>query len=99
VYFSERLQYSKNVSEIKRGPRERARGKETIMTTDTYKGVPRLRDGNRVVTGLVSRPSKGCWHGIYEVRENDAVVRRVSGLSARTIQLARKVAARNGLLN
>lgn len=65
---------------------------------DLYKGIQRLRSSNgRVLTGLVSCTSMGCWHGIYEVRENGIALKRVSGLSKKTLSLAKEVALRNGL--
>ena len=67
------------------------------MRQDEYKGIPRLWKGNAVYTGLVCCNSMGCWHGIYEVREIGVVIKRVSGLSKRTLNLAREVAKRNGL--
>ena len=63
---------------------------------DTYNGIPRLRSRRygTVVTGLVTRPSMGCRHGIYEVREDGKILKRVSGCSRITLQLAREVAQR-----
>lgn len=68
------------------------------MKITSYKGTLR-ETGNRgkVITGLVSCPSKGCWHGIYEVREKGETLLRVSGLSQRTLRFAREIAHRNNL--
>ena len=60
---------------------------------DTYKGIKRLIIGNRVHTGLASCNSMGCWHGIYEVRKDGQTIKRVSGLSQKTLDLAREVAS------
>jgi len=66
-----------------------------VYWIDTYKGFLRLRlRQGKVVTGLVSRPPRGCLHGIYEVREDGKILKRVSGLSQATKRLAHEVAIR-----
>ncbi len=64
------------------------------MTTriDSYMGIRRLWIGRSVHTGLVSVPgAKG--YSRYEVRLNGRTIKRVYGLSRRTLDLAREVAA------
>jgi hypothetical protein len=57
---------------------------------DTYHGIRRLWVGGSVYTGLVSVPgARG--YSRYEVRCNGEVVRRVYGLSRRTLDYARQV--------
>lgn len=57
---------------------------------DIYYGIRRLRIDGRVHTGLVSVPgARG--YSRYEVRLDGQVVRRVYGLSRRTLALARQV--------
>lgn len=58
------------------------------MRTDTYKGIPRIWKDGAVYTGLVSLP--GQW-AQYEVRHKGKVIKRVYGLSKKTINLAKSL--------